>query len=331
MNSKSFTDVVARVSPMSAAEIADRLHQEAAKRADLVRHEFTKNAESRKGPGAGVPTGKFFFDKADVPQIVTVVRQRFPDQATAIIADAERICTHRFRLLGYKDIQYGPSIDWHLDALHQRTAPQKPWFKINYFDSDQVGDPKITWELNRHQHLVILAKAFRLTGDRKFAVELFSQWRSWQQTNPYLIGINWASSLEVSFRSLSWLWVWFLLQDTDVMPPDFGSELSAALTVAGSHIERYLSTYTSPNTHLLGEAVGLFFIGTLCPQLANAARWKNKGWQIVLNEARNQVRRDGLHFEQSTYYHVYALDFFLHARMLAQRNAVAIPAWFDDT
>src|SRR6185437_15379030 len=43
------------------------------------------------------------------------------------------------------------------------------------------------------------------------------------------------------------------------------------------------------------------------------------------------VRADGLHFEQSLYYHVYAIDFFLHARILAARNGIAIPSDYDAT
>src|SRR5205807_1437892 len=82
----------------------------------------------------------------------------------------------------------------------------------------------------------------------------------------------------------------------------------------------------SPNTHLLGEAVALFFLGTLFPDLPHAARWKQRGWQVILEAARKQVRADGFYFEQSTYYHVYALDFFLHARILAALNGVAKPA-----
>jgi len=36
-----------------------------------------------------------------------------------------------------------------------------------------------------------------------------------------------------------------------------------------------------------------------------------RAWmRIVLQEAQRQVQADGMHFEQSLYYHVYALDFF---------------------
>ena len=54
--------------------------------------------------------------------------------------------------------------------------------------------------------------------------------------------------------------------------------------------------------------------------MPRAAHWKDDGWKILLHEAGRQVRPDGVYFEQSLYYHVYALDFFLHARLLAARN-----------
>ena len=110
---------------------------------------------------------------------------------------------------------------------------------------------------------------------------------------------------------------------------EFRAELLPALAFHGRYIERYLSTYFSPNTHLLGEAVALFFLGTLYPQMPRAARWKESGWKIVLHEAERQVRPDGVYFEQSLYYHVYALDFFLYARLLAARNGMEIPPAYD--
>jgi len=213
--------------------------------------------------------------------------------------------------------------------VHGQRAPLAPWFKINFLDFAVAGDHKITWELDRHQHLVTLAKAWLLTLDEKYAKELVAQWYSWQRSNPYPLGINWASSLEVAFRSLSWIWVYHLLAESPALPSDFRSDLVRALAVHGGHIQRYLSTYFSPNTHLLGEALALFFIGTLFPQIPSAGKWKTMGWAILLEEAPSQVLSDGFYFEQSLYYHVYALDFFMHARLLASRNGVEIPSRFD--
>lgn len=50
----------------------------------------------------------------------------------------------------------------------------------------------------------------------------------------------------------------------------------------------------------------------------------------MLHEAQRQVRPDGVYFEQSLHYHVYALDFFLYARILAAKNGQYIPAAFDE-
>jgi hypothetical protein len=54
------------------------------------------------------------------------------------------------------------------------------------------------------------------------------------------------------------------------------------------------------------------------------------GWNILLEHALAKVLEDGAYFERSTYYHVYALDFFLHARILAEHNGMPFPSGYDD-
>ncbi len=325
----SLKRVYRRVLAMDRAEIADRIRQQSVARLDLIRYKAGADFAPRTLADVPGARPRFFFSPEVVPEICSRLRQLFPETAQHIIERAERICEHRFTLLGFDAVDYGSEIDWHSDRIHGKRAPRKPWFQIKYLDFGAVGDSKITWELNRHQHLVTLAKAYRLSGNEKFAAELFRQWEHWHTENPYPIGINWASSLEVAFRSLSWLWVYFLLAGSPVMPPTFRTEWLRALAVSGRHIDCYLSTYFSPNTHLLGEAVALFFIGTLCPEIPAAQRWQQRGWSIVQQEANRQVQSDGFHFEQSLYYHVYALDFFLHTAVLASVNQIPAPIQFD--
>jgi hypothetical protein len=318
-----------RIAAMNWTELTDRFRQEVQKRADAILFGLAIDP-SRREVRLGEPESqRFFFRSEDIPKCVNLIRERMPQQAEAITKTAEKICQHRFDLLGCENLDYGLEIDWHLDLVHGRQAPRDLWFKIPYLDFGSVGDAKVTWELNRHQHLVTLAKAYRLTDDSRFASEMITQWRHWQKENPYPRGMNWASSLEVAFRSLSWLWAYFLLAGTPAITPEFQEEWLHALALSGRHIELYLSTSFSPNTHLLGEAVALFFIGTLCPRLRSSSRWKRRGWEIVLRESERQVRSDGFYFEQSTYYHVYALDFFLHASILASLNKMPFPAEYN--
>jgi hypothetical protein len=318
-----------RLTSMDRAEFVDRVRQQIMVRADALRYRAGFRFGDLATPAGSHPVPKFFFSPASVPRLCSLLKQRFPAEAEAILQRAQQICEHRFDLLGYEGLDYGAQIAWHTDLVHNKQAPRKPWYQIHYLDFNEVGDSKITWELNRHQHFVILAKAYRLSGDEKFATEIFSQWQHWHAENPYPVGINWASSLEVGFRSLSWIWAYFLLADTGIMPSDFRRQWLHALSVSGRHIECYLSTYFSPNTHLLGEAVALFFIGSLCPELSSAGRWSQLGWKVITQESARQVQSDGMHFEQSTYYHVYALDFFLHAGILAMANDTPMPPGFD--
>jgi hypothetical protein len=314
---------------MDRHELFDRMRQYAAARADVLRHRMGHNFARDDQAGRVGAESRFFFAGADVPALCAALKQVFPTHADDIVSRAEKICRHRFDLLGYENLEYGAQIDWHCDLVHGKSGPRKPWFKVKYLDFDEVGDSKITWELNRHQHFVTLAKAYWLTGDNKFACEIFAQWAHWQEANPYPIGINWASSLEVAFRSFSWIWTFFLLRECPLFTTEMRKQGQSALSLNGRHIETYLSTYFSPNTHLLGEALALFFLGTLFPDLHRAERWRRKGWEILKREAEKQVQRDGFYFEQSTYYHVYALDIFLHARILAVLNGVPISPEFD--
>jgi len=327
-----WSKIRSRRTRISWDELQTRVVQEMGKRLELAAYRagFSPNA---RFPSEVLRTdrGAFFFSTEELPALSGLLKENAPEEVAEIVRGADEVCRHRFHLLGYDSLDYGPEIDWHLDAAHGKRAPFKPWFKIPILDFSTVGDHKVTWELNRHQHLVTLAKAWVVTREEKYVAELVSQWYSWQVANSFPMGMNWASSLEVSFRSLSWLWVYFLLAECPVVPAGFRLDLCRALALHARYIERYLSTYFSPNTHLLGEAAGLFFIGTLFPQIPGASRWQNRGWRILLSESQRQVHSDGVYFEQTLYYHVYALDLLLHARILAARNRMAIPAVLDAT
>src|SRR5260370_25770905 len=114
---------------------------------------------------------------------------------------------------------------------------------------------------------------------------------------PYPVGINWGSTLDVALRCYSCICVVQLLAGAAECA-DFRAEMAPALAFHGHYIERYLSTYFSPTTHLLGEAVALFFLGTLYPQMPGAAHWKASGGKIVLREAERQMLPDGGYFWQ---------------------------------
>jgi len=241
--------------------------------------------------------------------------------AAEVTVIAEKLIEHRFPLLGL-ELQTGPSIDWRRDYVHGQTTAAVYFRRVPYLDFRAAGDHKIIWELNRHQHLVTLAQAWRWTGRSEFVHEIEAQLTSWIEQNPPQRGINWASALEVAFRALSWLWVRQIggAKLRLALPDGLEQRWARSLYHHGCHLENNLSVYFSPNTHLLGEAVALDALGRCLPTWPRSERWRNMGTRIVAEQLDRQVLPDGAHFEQSSYYHVYALDFFLLHAILAGRD-----------
>jgi len=278
---------------------------------------------SRKEPA-------FYFSEDEAESIVRAYRESFPQRIPQIVEEAERLCAHRMTIFGYPEVSCGVRIPWRKDLIHGIESGLEHWSCIPYLDFSKVGDSKIVWEPNRHQHLVTLALAYRLTGDQRYAEECFAERDHWEHENPYLRGINWASSLELAFRAWSLIWMIRLLTCSQAMTGKRLGELTWTLGLHADSIAANLSTYYSPNTHLLGEGFALFVIGLLFPELRHSETHRETGRKILLKEITKQVREDGSHAEQSTYYHGYATDFFLCAAILADRNGCSFPSSYRE-
>ncbi len=270
-------------------------------------------------------TPNFFAAFADREQTLFDLRSRWPDTEWQIVSKADRICEGRFDLLGFKGLSFGDPVDWHYEPVAGKRVPLDHWSRLNYLDPEVAGDKKIIWELNRHQYFSTLGQAYWLTGDERYAETFVAHLESWMDANPPKMGINWASSLEVAFRSISWLWAFYFFKDSTALTEELFSRALGFLHVHGRHLESYLSTYFSPNTHLTGEALGLFYLGTLLPEFKRASRWQQKGAQILINQLDRHVQPDGVYFEQSSYYHRYTTDFYTHFLLLARMNDYQTP------
>ncbi len=249
---------------------------------------------------------------------------RFSVQHDAIISRANKIAQGKFDLLGFNNLNFGDPVDWHLEPITGKRTPLTHWSKIDFLNPDVAGDKKITWELNRHQFFVTLGQAYWMTGNEQYAETFVTLASSWMDANPPGRGINWASSLEVAFRSISWLWALHLFASSPRLTPEFTLRLLKFLTMFGRHVEKYLSFYYSPNTHLTGEALSLFYLGVALPEFLNAENWRATGLKILQDQLYTQIRGDGVYFEQASYYHRYTADFYTHLLVLGRTARIPL-------
>jgi hypothetical protein len=280
--------------------------------------EFVEHLRLRDQP-------RFFASLESKEETVREFRRRWPEAERVIIHAADGIAEGTFSLLGLRELKLGKEIDWHLEPLSGKRTPLCHWSQLNYLDASVAGDKKVTWELNRHQYFLTLGRAYWLTGNERYAEVFVAHVTSWMDQNPPKLGINWASSLEIAFRSNSWLWALRFFAGSPSLTSDVVLRLVKFLYLNASHLETYLSTYFSPNTHLTGEALGLFYIGLLLPEFRDAARWRDLGLEILESQLPRHVQPDGVYFEQSSYYHRYTTDFYIHLAILLRLNDLSLP------
>lgn len=310
---------LADVPRMGLHEVVTRARQEALKRLERA---GVRSTRTYAAPGPG---GEF-FSGALHPDTPALMASKFPKEREAILGRADDLLRGRFDLLGFGPIDLGGRFDWRTDPLSGARTPMIHWSRIDPLDAARVGNVKLVWELNRHQWMVTLGQAFRLTGDERFASTALTYLRDWIRCNPPGFGINWTSALELAFRVISWSWTLALIGGSRSLAPEDEGTIAAGIHAHARHIERFLSLYSSPNTHLTGEALGLVYAGTLFPGLPEASRFRELGRRILLDESARQVQCDGVHFEQSTCYHRYSIEIFLHLMLLARSSGEPLPA-----
>jgi hypothetical protein len=286
-------------------------------------------------------TTRFALDPELGAELSDAVLRGWPHAAIDAAAHADRLLAGRYDLLGYRRLPCGTedgAVDWHLDPVHRCRAPLAFWADVPYLDP-ALGDHKVIWELNRHQHWLRFGRACWLTGDGRYRRGIVEQLYDWLAANPPLVGINWASMLEIALRTISWTWtLHFLLAsdgaedrgapESESWVPRPGDtpwlvDMLVALDRQLRHVEQNLSVYFSPNTHLTGEALALYVVGVALPELAGSARWTDTGRRILLEQIDRQIHRDGGHAERSTHYQRYTLDFYLLALLTASRDGDA--------
>jgi hypothetical protein len=259
---------------------------------------------------------------ADPIAVADAVRDRIPASALrALLQTAEAASQGRIECFGRWQADFGDPIDWHRNPLNgaRWSAAVPAWRALP--QGEEAGDVKLPWEVARFPHAYHMSRAAAFYPETAPALAgvLAAQVRAFIAANPYGYGIHWASGQEVAFRLLAWLFG----ADTLLTRSGEGALsglLREALLAGGMAIEANLdyARLAVYNNHLLSEALALFVVGALLPDVSRARRWRDLGRGILDEESQRQFYPDGAYIQQSHTYHRVALHDLLWACAFAK-------------
>ncbi|MFB8773260.1 heparinase II/III family protein [Streptomyces broussonetiae] len=298
-----------RLSRMGPREVGGRV-------ADTVRRRRWRTAR----PDAPAVTGARFTAVLPAGTLAAVP----PDAVKRLVAEADRLMGGHAEFFGVvRDDLVDP--DWCFDPKTGRRAPWGYAFDVPYRNEEAVGDVKQIWEPSRHQYLTVLAAAYAVTGNERYAERVAEHLRSWWTLNAPLRGVHWTSGIELGIRLLSWVWVRRLL---DGWPGAAGlfEENPEAHRQIWYH-QRWLAEFpsrgSSANNHVIAEAAGQFAASCVFDWFPDSARWRAEALRSLERQLRANTFGSGLNRELATEYHGLVLELGLAA--VAEADAAGVP------
>ncbi|MEW5941261.1 MAG: hypothetical protein AB1750_16480, partial [Chloroflexota bacterium] len=119
-----------------------------------------------------------------------------PDGQRSLLLEADEAVSGRFHLFG------GDLVEINLSP----TQPLHHWTHYETRNTQHVprtthhGDLKLIWEPSRFGWATLLARAFHLTGDDKYASAFWTHFETFTAANPPYLGPNWISAQEAALR-----------------------------------------------------------------------------------------------------------------------------------
>lgn len=251
-----------------------------------------------------------------------------PEAAAAVVTAADRVAEGRVQYFGYPEAVLSRPVDWNLDPVSGTRWPAVASSRLDHRSA--AGDAKWIWELNRLQHLPLLAEAWLFTGEDRYAETAFEHLDSWLSQNPPGTGIAWRGAFEAGVRAVSVAVALQGLRDSELLTEP---RYRAAVRMVAESMRRCWtdrSRFSSANNHLVGELAGLAVGALLHPELTGSATALRRAVDGLAREAGRQILPDGAGAEQALAYQVFTGELLLVVVALMRLAGRPVPPALTD-
>jgi len=187
---------------------------------------------------------------------------------------------------------------------------------------EQAGIMEQARELSPLQHLTLLATAWFLTQDERYAQRVADHLRPWWQENPFLTRVHRTTRIEFGICLISLAWIRRLLNDwpgvTDLFERD-----AHALRQIGWHqqyLAAFLSRGSSAGHDIVAGAAGQLVASCAFPWFRESERWRRNSTLLLERELIRITFPSGVGRERSSDYQCFIAELGFVAAVEADAN-----------
>lgn len=288
----------AKLKMMSTVPATERLFEKKAKvkRIDI----FNINADEIKGFLAKLPEEK----------------------KNSIVNIADKAIDGIITCFSSLELDYGNPINWQLNPITGEMCNiNSKWYRIPDFDANR-GDIKAIWEASRLTHFYYFARAYMITGDKKYYTAFSEQLKQWLMGNPYPFGANYKCGQECTLRMINALMTYRVFHHYKQTTADDDKNVQKLVEVC---YKKVLSNFfyahkCIKNNHTFTEICGLI-IGAWC---CDDNQRMIKAYRLLDKETRNQFLPDGGYTQYSFNYQRFTLQLFECIYKISEKTGIFI-------
>ena len=256
---------------------------------------------------------RFWFGD-QIEKTAEYFREHFPKEGRHAREQADKICENRFVFREH----------WEMERTHEEVHfPEKI-----VWDHIPAGDPEWIYALNRHTCFVILGKAWRLTGEEKYAAKYVQLLKDWMERVPLTQESRkdtWRS-LEAGIRIEHWLKSFLLFENSPLFTEEIKQKAEKILYLHGEYLLETNTPFHKLSSWGILQNHGLVLLGLYFGQEA----WVKEAVKRLDEEAYLQVFEDGSQWEQSPMYHCEVLYALMDSLLMLKRFEKKVPKRLEE-
>ena len=236
--------------------------------------------------------------------------------------------------------QRGAGLQRHVPAADRALARDFNWLGVRKQLDHEIewlqGPVEWTHVLSRFGWWRDIAYAYWATGEDRYAEDFVFTLTHWIESNPVPRilsnargerGTVWRT-LETGIRGDLWFDIMELFMDA----PQFDAEakwlMTKSLVEHARHLHRYTVAFRHGNWQVV-ECTGLAAVGIMLPEFREAAGWRERAFDFLVQHMERDVYPDGAHYELTPGYHGWVMERFLKVSLLCRQNGYEVPGLLE--